>query len=118
MSRLIDADALLAEYDRMHEGEPGKARKLIEDAPTIERLKITSCKDCEYFHIRCEYKNPYEWGEAVCEKHNLITDFRSKKKLKTLSCIEVDTQKGGKNETLRKLRISSREWIRVSGKLL
>lgn len=24
--RLIDADALLAEYDRQHEGEPGKAR--------------------------------------------------------------------------------------------
>ena len=35
--RLIDADALLAEYDRQHEGEPGKARKLIEDAPTIDR---------------------------------------------------------------------------------
>ena len=35
--RLIDADALLAEYDRQHEGEPGKARKLIEDAPTINR---------------------------------------------------------------------------------
>lgn len=37
MARLIDADALLAEYDRQHEGEPGKARKLIEDAPTINR---------------------------------------------------------------------------------
>ena len=37
MARLIDADALLAEYDRQHEGEPGKARKLIEDAPTIDR---------------------------------------------------------------------------------
>ena len=35
--RLIDADSLLAEYDRQHEGEPGKARKLIEDAPTINR---------------------------------------------------------------------------------
>ena len=35
--RLIDADSLLAEYDRQHEGEPGKARKLIEDAPTIYR---------------------------------------------------------------------------------
>lgn len=35
--RLVDADALLAEYDRQHEGEPGKARKLIEDAPTIDR---------------------------------------------------------------------------------
>lgn len=36
MLRLIDADALLAEYDRQHVGEPGRARKLIEDAPTVD----------------------------------------------------------------------------------
>ena len=62
--RLIDADALLAEYDRQHEGEPGKARKLIEDAPTIDRPtrsqfkrmavqlgyeKVVRCKDCKYW---------------------------------------------------------------------
>lgn len=34
--RLVDADALLAEYDRVHEGPPGAARALIENAPTIE----------------------------------------------------------------------------------
>ena len=34
--RLTDADALLAEYDRVHVGPPGKARQLILDAPTIE----------------------------------------------------------------------------------
>lgn len=33
--RLIDADALIAEYDRVHIGPPGGARKLMEDAPTI-----------------------------------------------------------------------------------
>lgn len=33
--RLIDADALLRAYDEAHEGPPGKARKLIEDAPTV-----------------------------------------------------------------------------------
>lgn len=37
--RLIDADALIAEYDRVHVGEPGGARKLMEDAPTIEERK-------------------------------------------------------------------------------
>ena len=61
--RLIDADDLLAEYDRQHEGEPGKARKLIEDAPTIDRPTrsqfkrmavqlgyepVVHCKDCKY----------------------------------------------------------------------
>lgn len=34
--RLVDADALLTEYDRVHEGPPGAARALIENAPTIE----------------------------------------------------------------------------------
>lgn len=33
--RLIDADALLRRYDETHVGEPGNARKLIEEAPTI-----------------------------------------------------------------------------------
>ena len=61
--RLIDADALLAEYDRQHEGEPGKARKLIEDAPTIYRPtssqfkrmavqlgyeKVVHCRECKH----------------------------------------------------------------------
>ena len=39
--RLIDADALLAEYDRQHEGEPGKARKLIEDAPNVSAVPVS-----------------------------------------------------------------------------
>ena len=46
--RLIDADALLAEYDRQHEGEPGKARKLIEDAPTVDAVEVVRCKDCRH----------------------------------------------------------------------
>lgn len=39
--RLTDADDLLAEYDRQHEGEPGKARKLIEDAPTVAAVPVS-----------------------------------------------------------------------------
>ena len=39
--RLIDANALLAEYDRQHEGEPGKARKLIENAPTVAAVPVS-----------------------------------------------------------------------------
>ena len=46
--RLIDGDALLAEYDRVHEGPPGRARKLIEQAPTIEP-EIIRCKDCKHW---------------------------------------------------------------------
>lgn len=61
MSRLIDADALIEEYDRVHVGPPGGARKLMEDAPTIEERKtgkwiekstngemFSSCSVCGY----------------------------------------------------------------------
>lgn len=63
MARLIDADDLLAEYDRQHDGEPGRARKLIEDAPTIDRPTrsqfkrmavqlgyepVVRCKECKH----------------------------------------------------------------------
>lgn len=34
---LISKQALLAEYDRLHVGEPGKARKMIEDAPSAQQ---------------------------------------------------------------------------------
>ena len=46
--RLIDANALIAEYDRVHIGEPGKARKLIEDAPTVEAVEIVRCRECKH----------------------------------------------------------------------
>lgn len=36
--RLKDGDALLAAYDAIHEGEPGRARQLIENAPTVDVL--------------------------------------------------------------------------------
>ncbi len=39
MNDLISRQALLEEYDRVHIGPPGKARELIEDAPTIEERK-------------------------------------------------------------------------------
>ena len=55
--RLIDANALIAEYDRVHIGEPGKARKLIEDAPTVEAVEIVRCRECKHRHSDswCEY---------------------------------------------------------------
>ena len=40
MPRLIDANALIAEYDRVHIGEAGKARKLMEDAPTVDAVEV------------------------------------------------------------------------------
>lgn len=45
--RLIDADDLLVQYDKEHEGPPGRARELIENAPTVkDAVKVIRCKDC------------------------------------------------------------------------
>ena len=61
--RLIDANSLIAEYDRVHIGEPGKARKLMEDAPTVDAVDVVRCKDCR--HI--EY---VEGGIPYCAWHS------------------------------------------------
>ena len=40
MDDLISRKALLAAYDRVHIGEPGMARKLMEDAPTVDAVEV------------------------------------------------------------------------------
>lgn len=40
MTSLIDRDALIAEYDRVHVGEAGKARQLMEEAPTVDAVPV------------------------------------------------------------------------------
>ena len=96
---LIDADDLLAEYDRQHEGEPGKARKLIEDAPTIDRPtrsqfkrmavqlgyeKVVHCKDCRLGdpdlslkgseqEVFCNYYDYPKPADGFCEKGKMRT---------------------------------------------
>lgn len=42
----IERNALIAEYDRVHIGPPGGARKLMEDAPTADVVEVVRCKDC------------------------------------------------------------------------
>lgn len=60
---LISRKALLAEYDRVHVGPPGGARKLMEDAPGVDAVEVVRCKDCK---MRCP--------ESVClVKHCTLT---------------------------------------------
>ena len=40
MGRLIDKDKLIAEYDRVHQGPPGGARKLMEDAEDVPAIPL------------------------------------------------------------------------------
>lgn len=86
MRELIDRAALIAEYDRVHIGAPGMARKLMEDAPTIEERKkgkwiernpqnsdkcrLIECDQCGFSHI-VGFNVPYEhWIENrnFCER--------------------------------------------------
>lgn len=50
MSRYIDADKLIAEYDRVHIGPAGGARKLMEDAPTADVVEV---KHGEWIYHEC-----------------------------------------------------------------
>ena len=40
MDDLINRSALLAEYDRVHVGPPGGARKLMEEAPVVDAVRV------------------------------------------------------------------------------
>lgn len=40
MARYIDVEKLIAEYDRVHIGPPGGARKLMEEAPTADVVEM------------------------------------------------------------------------------
>lgn len=44
----IEREALIAEYDRVHKGTAGGARKLMVDAPACDVVEVVRCKDCVY----------------------------------------------------------------------
>lgn len=73
MTRLIDANALIAEYDRVHIGEPGKARKLMEDAPTVDAMEVVRCKDC-YLGENCTCVCCEDGEMVYCRKHHKHMD--------------------------------------------
>ena len=73
MARYIDADALIAEYDRVHIGAPGGARKLMVDAPTADVVEVVRCKDCRCWdeggfdpvtNHHFGYCRHYQWQDA------------------------------------------------------
>lgn len=53
--RLIDADELLNELDRLDldygaTGGVAECIAIIDDAPTIDAVEVVRCKDCVYWH--------------------------------------------------------------------
>ena len=59
---------------------------------------IKRCKDCEHFHIKYQPKQ-YErlftdFGQAACDKYDLVVDFKTNKKFDTLYCIKSEVEDG------------------------
>lgn len=56
MERLINKDKLLVEYDKAHEGLPGGARKLMEDAEDVPAIPLDWIRGyietCDMFQLR------------------------------------------------------------------
>lgn len=48
----IERNALIAEYDRVHIGSAGGARKLMVDAPTADVVEVVRCKECKHCELR------------------------------------------------------------------
>lgn len=60
---LIERDALIAEYDRVHVGAPGGARKLMQDAPAVNRW-IPCSERLPEKNVEVLAYSPY-WGKIV-----------------------------------------------------
>ena len=71
MARYIDVDKLIAEYDRVHIGPPGGARKLMEEAPTADVAEVKHGEwiigsDGYYpFCSECRYEPPFVGGKDM-----------------------------------------------------
>ena len=59
MKEYIDREALIAEYDRVHQGPAGGARKLMVDAPAADVVAVVRCKDCLH-------RGPIQNNSMIC----------------------------------------------------
>ena len=69
---LISRSALIAEYDRVHIGPPGGARKLMEDAPTVDAVEVVRCEKCLYRSQYCDENGLYKCGGLQTEDGDLV----------------------------------------------
>ena len=78
MSDYIDREKLIAEYDRVHIGAPGGARKLMVDAPAEDVVPVVRCCQCEHLKTNIN-KAPYcDYHSTIWEKFYVrLDDFCS-----------------------------------------
>lgn len=78
MPEYIDREKLIAEYDRVHIGVAGGARKLMVDAPTEDVVPVVRCSQCKHWNngdcYRIELTRPDDfcsYGERKNDNGNL-----------------------------------------------
>lgn len=86
----IERNALIAEYDRVHIGAPGGARKLMVDAPTADVVEVVRCKECKH----CELRYPAKAiGEEAIEEYYCYPNQRYVKSTDFCNCGEKGEEK-------------------------
>lgn len=74
MPRYVDVDKLIEEYDRVHIGAPGGARKLMVDAPTAD---VQEVKHGEWLLLdECANEGVYC---SLCHKKVYKKDYANQK---------------------------------------
>lgn len=69
MSRYTDIDNLIAEYDRVHVGPAGGARKLMTEAPIADVVPRVELDRSQY--LLAQAWKRIEELEALCAQHNI-----------------------------------------------
>lgn len=57
---------------------------------TVQRGRgmAKKCMECPYFHIAYPPVKGVDFGKAECRKHDLVTEWVTRHKLKKLVCVE------------------------------
>ena len=66
MAEYIEREALLAAYDAAHDGAPGRARKLIEDAPAADVAPVVHGRWIDF----CNAATKCSCCEAILASHS------------------------------------------------
>lgn len=85
MARLIDADALMKNWER-DKGRMFDADYFIftiEDAPTIDAVQVVRCRDCKFAHMtyggECKYCDVWESEESLYLDGDFFCAFGERK---------------------------------------
>ena len=72
---LINKEDLIAEYDRIHQGPPGGARKLMEDAPVVDRwIPVTERMPEEHDTMFAKYWGTDRWNKYMFRKRSDLVE--------------------------------------------